>query len=100
LSLFSIQKYEEQYQKTGNPVLAWRAYLECRAMKLPFPEWVLKYLDRPATLFWEWSMKGGQEVPKDLGGAVVQALEMRRPGRAGGASWLIVGKATSVIALP
>ncbi len=26
--------------------------------------------------------------------------EMRRPGRADGASWLIVGRATSVIALP
>lgn len=68
-----------------NPIYAWRAYAACRSARLAIPEWVLGYLDRPAREFWYWSMDG--RVPpqmKNLGEALVGALDMRPQGRKGG----------------
>jgi hypothetical protein len=82
-AIAAVERYEEQYRKTRNPVLAWRAYLECRGAKLRFPEWVLQYLDGPAQAFWEWSMSG-RVGAKNLDAEIADALGMRRDRRGRG----------------
>lgn len=85
-----VESQRNQYERTGNPVYAWRAYAECRGGHLAIPEWVLKYLDEPAREFWHWSMVGqlpatdnGNGPPMELGEALADALLMSRHGRKG-----------------
>ncbi|MBI2526747.1 MAG: hypothetical protein HYY95_27690 [Candidatus Rokubacteria bacterium] len=78
-----VELHGKTYDKTKNPLLVWRAYLECRAAKRPAPKWVLSYLDRVARRFWLWSMNGGARPPSDVSVAIAEALEMKRPGRGG-----------------
>ena len=83
---------EESRKDAGNPLNVWRAYLECRAHKLPIPDWVLSYLDRVARRFWNLSLADspfiradapGQDGSPDPATAIVEALEMKRSGRSG-----------------
>ncbi len=76
-AIAAVKRDEEQYRATRNPVLAWRAYGECRAVKLRFPEWVLQYFDGPARAFWQWSMTG-RVGAKNLDAEIADALGMRR----------------------
>jgi hypothetical protein len=41
---------KEDFEKTGNPVIAWGAYHYARTLRMPIPEWVLAYLDKSAEL--------------------------------------------------
>jgi hypothetical protein len=72
----------ESRRPAGNPVHAWRAYLECRGHNLPIPDWVLSYFDRVAGRFWALS-SAGTTLPRDISATVAEALEMKRPGRGG-----------------
>ena len=83
---------EESRKDAGNPLNVWRAYLECRAHKLPIPDWVLSYLDRVARRFWNLSLADSpfiradapdQDGLPDPATAIAEALEMKRPGRSG-----------------
>jgi hypothetical protein len=80
-----VAEYEGRYRSSGNPVFAWRAYLECRGAKLEIPEWVLTYFDGPARVFWRWStpIDGRPPTGKKLSDGVLAALRLKRRGKKG-----------------
>ncbi len=67
-------------RKVGNPLAVWGAYLECRAAKLPLPEWVLAYFDRVASRLTRRVSAGMPSVPKNPAAAIAADLEMVRQG--------------------
>ncbi len=61
LLLDLIDHQQKQFERNGNPLCAWLAYLHAREADVAIPAWVLKYLDRCASGMWElWqqSMSG------------------------------------------
>ncbi len=87
--VFIIEAIRARFESTGNPFLVWMAYQQCRLGGIPFPEWVLDYLDRAAgeinaiVLGWsEWSLDHKEiEVTRDkLPRLVAKAFGFRTKG--------------------
>lgn len=45
---FNTYRRHTEYERTGNPLLAWDMILECRKDNKAFPDWVLEYLESVA----------------------------------------------------
>lgn len=71
------------YARGGNPLDAWRAYMDSRMSQRPIPDLVLQYFDRVADNFFRLtnSITGPKTLPADPAPAIADALEMTRRGR-------------------
>lgn len=47
-----VEAERETFSRTGNPMCAFRAYVETRLVGDPLPEWVIRYLDQGIRNFW------------------------------------------------
>jgi hypothetical protein len=88
-----VAGWAERYEKTGkrDSFMPWFAYAVCRWANIPFPAWVLEYIDRAAESLWRvgWGaaccracrvaaeMRSGRNR-RQFAEAVTDALEMKR----------------------
>ena len=96
-----IESARVSYELDGNPLHAWRGYIEARQSGEPVPDWVSTYLDRCAVALLNMAT-AEKHVQRDAepSTAIAEAFEMKRPGRSGRGSvfsefknnmWLVYG---------
>ncbi len=80
----TIAHAREKYEKSGNPVYVWQAYLETRRAGLGLADWILEYLDSVSSEISSLARKVGRgQQPTDVWGGVAEALKFKKPGRTG-----------------
>ena len=75
----TLEAYRKEYCETGNPMVVWAAYRECRAHGVDVPEWIFEYLDEAASSLWQLHCKvrDGEKV-KDQGAEAAESLGLKR----------------------
>ncbi|MEN8204377.1 MAG: hypothetical protein ABFS24_00065 [Pseudomonadota bacterium] len=80
----SVGWYKRDWERTGNPLNVWRAYVECRDHSLEMPEWVYEYFDRVGGRLWDLSYPGRPKPGKGtVSATIAEALEMKGRGKSG-----------------
>ena len=62
-----LEVFREDFEKTGNPLAAWDAYLLAREDGKPVPEWVLEYFDMVGKRLLKTSKHKATDLPHCLG---------------------------------
>lgn len=79
-----IKIAREGYERTLNPLYAWKAYLEARSAGIAVPKWVLGYLDEAAERLWSLQSKTAHgEKLTSPAAAIAEAFRLKKPGRGG-----------------
>jgi hypothetical protein len=72
-----IREYASRFGRTGYVMYAWKAFLEARSIGDPPPEWVLQYLEKSASVFWDsWELSYQGHRPEV---AFLEAFGIRPP---------------------
>lgn len=80
-----IERCEEEYFRTQNPMCAVQAYVEARSAGEPLPNWVLKYLDHGMYAFWSafqtfnGATAGERQLQNQPSEAFTEAFGINRP---------------------
>lgn len=79
-----VETAARAYQRTKNPINAWRAFAECRHAGIPVPEWILEYFERSAIRIHRLStINEKKPLPRNVIAALAECLEFKKPGKSG-----------------
>ncbi len=93
-----IEHQQNQFERNGNPLCAWLAYLHAREADVAIPAWVLKYLDRCASGMWElWQQSmSGKTIDHAMVAKVIDFAGQRGKGNAfsayGSPKWMFLAE--------
>ena len=79
-----VDMYMQNWQRTGNPISVWRAYVMCRDAGIEIPEWIYSYLDAVARNIWDMTTADSVLPAKgEILPAIAEAFAMKRKGKSG-----------------
>ena len=93
-----IDHQQKQFERNGNPLCAWLAYLHAREADAAIPAWVLEYLDRCASGMWLlWNQaRGGKNIDNTMVAKVIDVAGQRGTGNAfstfASAKWMFLAE--------
>jgi replication fork clamp-binding protein CrfC len=83
---YQLNRSEDLYQKSKNPMYAWQLIEFCEKSKIDYPNWVKEYLASCASNLLNLHYGIGEDITK----SVSNAIGMLKKG--GGASWIMLQK--------
>ena len=96
--LILIEHQRGLFERNGNPLCAWLAYLHAREADVAIPPWVLEYLDRCASGIWElWhDSLSGKKIDHAMIAKALDVVGKRGKGNAfsayGSPTWMFLAE--------
>lgn len=69
----TIERCRAEFERSGNPLYAWRAYQQARVAGVDLADWVLRYLDTTSAALWTLAA----DPPRKPAEAIVRAAGFR-----------------------